>query len=67
VQFDYYSHMGDFQFLVIKDKKCNPRGELGFFDALFASASEPGHTELGFVIRHLNCQPLRTLRPSCYS
>lgn len=67
VKFDYYSHMGDFQFLVIKDKKCNPRGELGFFDALFASASEPGHTELGFVIRHLNCQPLRTLKPSCYS
>jgi hypothetical protein len=67
IKFDYASHMGDFQFLVIRDKKCNPRGEIGFFDALFASASEPGHTELGFSILHLNCPPLRNLKPSCYS
>jgi hypothetical protein len=58
VKFDFASHMGEFQFLVIKDKTCNPRGELGFFDALFASASEPGQTYLGYVIRHLNCGPI---------
>lgn len=67
VKFDYASHMGEFEFLVIKDKKCNPRGELGFFDALFASASEPGHTELAFAIMHLNCPALRKPEPSCYS
>lgn len=67
LKFDYASHMGEFQFLVIKDRKCNPRGEMGFFDALFASASEPGHTELGWAIMHLNCPPIRTPRPSCYS
>lgn len=67
VKFDYASHMGEFQFLVIHDKECNPRGELGFFDALYASASQPGHTYLGWAIAHLNCPPLRTPKPSCYS
>jgi hypothetical protein len=59
--------MGEFQFLVIYDKECNPRGELGFFDALYASASQPGHTYLGYAIAHLNCPPLRTPKTSCYS
>jgi len=67
VKFDYASHMGEFQFLVIPDKFCNPRGELGFFDALYASASQPGHTYLGWAIAHLNCAPLRTPHPTCYS
>jgi hypothetical protein len=67
MKFDPVSYMGDFQFLNIKDKKCNPRGEKGFFDAVFASASEPGATYHGFVILHQNCPPLRNLRPSCYS
>src|SRR5438552_496607 len=26
LKFDYASHMGEFQFLVIRDKNCNPRG-----------------------------------------
>jgi hypothetical protein len=67
VKFDSYSHMGEFQFLVITDKECNPRGELGFFDALYASASQPGQTYLGYAIAHLNCPPLRLPKPSCYS
>jgi hypothetical protein len=67
LKFDYASHMGEFQFLVIPDKYCNPRGELGFFDALYASASQPGHTYLGWAIAHLNCAPLRTPHPTCYS
>lgn len=57
VKFDFASHMGEFQFLVIPDKYCNPRGELGFFDALYASASQPGHTYLGYAIAHLCCGP----------
>lgn len=67
LKFDSYSHMGEFQFLVITDKACNPRGELGFFDALYASASQPGHTYLGWAIAHMNCPPLRNPKPSCYS
>lgn len=67
LKFDYASHMGEFQFLVITDKACNPRGELGFFDALYASASQPGQTYLGYAIAHLNCPPLRIAKTSCYS
>src|SRR4249920_671919 len=67
IKFDYASHMGEFQFLVITDKECNPRGELGFFDALYASASQPGQTYLGYAIAHLNCAPLRVPHTSCYS
>jgi hypothetical protein len=67
IKFDYASHMGEFQFLVIPDKACNPRGELGFFDALYASASQPGHTYLGWAIAHMNCPPLRVPHSSCYS
>lgn len=67
LKFDYASHMGEFQFLVIPDKLCNPRGEVGFFDALYASASQPGHTYLGYAIIHLNCPPLRVPHTSCYS
>lgn len=67
VAFDYASHMGDFTFNVIKHRKDNPRGEMGFFDALYASAHEPGMTHLGWVIRHLSCPSLRSYKPSCYS
>ncbi len=67
VKFNAASHMGDFTFRVILDKQCNPRGETGFFDALFASASEPGETFLGWAIAHLNCPPLRAPKSSCYS
>lgn len=67
LKFDAYSHMGEFQFLVITDKACNPRGELGFFDALYASASQPGQTYLGYTIIHKNCPPLRVPHTSCYS
>lgn len=57
---------GDFEFLVILDKVCNPRGNKGFFDALFASASEPGLTQLGWTIDALNCTPTR-IAHNCYS
>ena len=67
IKFNYASHMGEFQFLVIPTKDCNPRGELGFFDALYASASQPGQTYLGYAIAHLNCPPLRVPHTSCYS
>lgn len=67
LRFDPVSYMGDFKWLNITDKTCNPRGTKGFFDAIFASASDPGNTWLGFSIVHLNCPPLRNLKPSCYS
>lgn len=59
------SFMGDFEFLVIRDKKCNPKGNKGFFDAYFGSASEPGLTHLGVAFAHLNCPPNRLALTSC--
>lgn len=61
-QFSPQTYMGEFDFKVILDRKCNPRGNKGFFDALFMSASEPGQTWHGFVIRHKNCIPSREPR-----
>jgi hypothetical protein len=63
--FGAVSWMGDFEFLVIRDKKCNPKGNKGFFDAYFSSASEPGMTHLGFVVWHKNCPPYRSALTSC--
>jgi hypothetical protein len=63
--FNPVSFMGDFEFLVIRDKVCNPKGNKGFFDAYFGSASEPGLTHLGFAIAHLNCPPYRAALTSC--
>jgi len=59
MKFDPVNYMGDFAWLNIKDVKCNPRGRKGFFDAIYTSATEPGLTWHGFVIRHLNCAPVR--------
>lgn len=67
LKFDPVNYMGDFAWLNIIDAVCNPRGQKGFFDAVFTSASDPGQTWFGVVIRHLNCPPLRALKPSCYS
>lgn len=66
-KFDPVRYTGDFQILNIKDRICNPRGTKLFLDAIFASASEPGLTHLGYAILHLNCPPRRTTYDSCYS
>lgn len=60
--FDPQKYMGEFGFKVIVDKKCNPLGNKGFFDALFMSASEPMETWHGFAIAHLNCLPKRLVK-----
>jgi len=66
-KFDPVRYTGDFQILRILDRKCNPRGTKLFLDAIFASASEPGMTHLGWAIAHKNCLPLRIIHTSCYS
>lgn len=65
MNFSAVSFMGEFEFLVIRDKKCNPKGNKGFFDAYYGSASEPGDTHLGFAVAHINCPPLRAALTSC--
>lgn len=66
-KFDPVQYTGEFVFRNILDKVCNPRGTKLFLDAMFESASEPGLTHLGFVVRHLNCPPIRNPESSCYS
>jgi hypothetical protein len=53
------NYMGEFRWLNIQDVKCNKYGDQGFWDALFTMATKPFQTWYGFVIRHLNCPPLR--------
>lgn len=67
LKFDPVKYTGDFKVLNILDKVCNPRGTKPFMDAIFASASEPGLTHLGYACLHLNCPPRRTVYTSCYS
>ena len=59
MKFDPKDYMGNFQWMNIKDVKCNKYGDKGFWDALFTGAAEPGVTWFGFVIRHLLCPPQR--------
>lgn len=66
-KFDPVNYMGDFKWLNIPHAQCNPDGTIGFFRAVFASASEPVHPEFGYAVMHLNCPALRTVHTSCYS
>lgn len=66
-KFDPVNYMGEFSWKNILHEVCNPDGTIGFFRAVFASGSEPVHPEYGYVVRHLNCPPLRNLKTSCYS
>lgn len=67
MKFDPVNYMGEFHWKNILDKDCNPDGTIGFYRAVFASASEPVHPEHGYVIMHKNCPAIRTLETSCYS
>lgn len=64
-KFDPVNYMGDFQWKNIPHAQCNPDGTIGFFRAVFASASEPVHPEFGYAIMHKNCPPLRK-QTDCY-
>lgn len=66
-RFNPVNYMGDFSWKNILHAVCNPDGTIGFFRAVFSSGSEPVHPEFGFVVRHLNCPPIRSLHTSCYS
>lgn len=46
---------GDFQWRNIPDRVCNPDENIGFFRAIFSTASKPVHPEYGYVIRHRRC------------
>lgn len=58
--------MGEFSWRNILHETCNPDGTIGFFRALFASAAEPGHPELGWTILFQRCGTDLNLH-SCYT
>ena len=66
-RFDPINYMGEFKWMNILDRVCNPDGTIGYFRAIYASGSEPVHPEYGYVVRAMNCPPLRNIKASCYS
>lgn len=52
---DYFP--ASFTWKNIPDRVCNPDGTIGFFRAVLASASQPGHPEYGYCFLHLRCGP----------
>lgn len=65
-KFDPVNSMGDWVLRNILDKVCNPRGDIVFWDAVFADAAEPINPEVGYTLLVLRCNyPLSLL--SCYS
>jgi hypothetical protein len=55
--FNAVNYMGDIEVLNIQDRKCNPRKQILFHDAILAAASMPIHPERGVSFVHLRCDP----------
>lgn len=53
-----YSWAGEFVWRNIPSRDCNIDGNIGFFRALFAYGIKLERPDLGFVVRHLRCDPL---------
>jgi len=67
VRYDARTNMGDFRWLNIPDRKCNPDGDIGFHRGVFMSATEPMHTEHGYAIIHKRCSADLELAACTYS
>src|SRR5262249_31360876 len=52
-----YSWAGEFVWRNIPSRDCNIDGNIGFFRALFAYGIKQERPDLGYVIRHLRCDP----------
>lgn len=53
--FDPQNYMGDFRLLNIRNKECNPTGNIAFWNADYADAAEPLNTELGYTMLVKRC------------
>lgn len=60
-----FSWAGEFVWRNIPDRLCNIDGNVGFFRALFAYGIKLERPDLGYVIRHLRCDPELDLREGC--
>ena len=48
---------GDWKWLNIPDRTCNPRQQIGFHHGILAAGSEPVHPERGVAFLSLRCDP----------
>lgn len=65
--FDPQTYMGDFKWLNIQDKACNPDKTIGFHRARFMDGSQPVHPEFGYAILHKRCPNDNDLVTCSYS
>jgi hypothetical protein len=62
-----YSWAGEFVWRNIPSRECNIDGNIGFFRALFAYGIKLERPDLGYVVRHLRCDPDLDLTVGCVS
>ena len=62
-----YSWAGEFVWRNIPSRECNIDGNIGFFRALFAYGIKLERPDLGYVVRHLRCDPALDLLSGCPS
>ena len=60
-----YSWAGEFVWRNIPDRECNIDGNVGFFRALFAYGIKLERPDLGYIVRHLRCDPNLDLLSGC--
>lgn len=63
--FDPVNYTGDWAALNIPDRRCNPRGQILFHQAIMAAASSLVHPERGVAFVHKRCDPQCVLQTSC--
>jgi hypothetical protein len=63
--FDPVNYTGDWAALNILDRKCNPRGQILYHQAIMAAATSLIHPERGVAFLHTRCDPQCTLVSSC--
>lgn len=63
--FDPVNYTGDWAALNIPDRKCNPRLQILYHQAIMAAATSLLHPERGVAFLHTRCDPQCTLQTSC--
>lgn len=63
--FDPVSYTGDWAALNILDRRCNPRGQNIYHQAILAAATSLVHPERGVSFLHTRCDPQCTLQSTC--
>lgn len=65
--FDPISYTGRWEVMNIRDRVCNPDGNIIFHRGILAAASEPLHPERGVAFVHRRCDPPGEITGDCTS